>query len=116
MQLGLLQIKIAEFDKRIHRLESIQTRVVPIDSFAPEPYALSKTILVSVHCVEGGFNAGWFDANIHASGDNEEEAVSNLKSLILDFFDRLTNEAPEQFGPDPTHQLAVLREYLTKKR
>jgi hypothetical protein len=101
--------------KRIHRLESIQTRIIPIDSFAPEPYDVLKTILVSVHCIEGGFNAGWFDANIHSSGDNEEEAVSNLKSLILDFVDSLSNEPAEKLGPEPTRQLAVLKEYIQKR-
>jgi len=115
LQFNLLQITIAEFERRIHRLESIQTKIVPIDSFAPEPYDLLKPIFVPVHSVEGGFNACWFDANIHASGDNEEEAVSNLKSLILDFFDTYSNEPDNALGPEPTRQLAVLRAYVHKK-
>jgi len=115
IQFNLLQIAISEFEGRIHRLESIQTKIIPIDSFAPEPYNLLKTILVSVHSVEGGFNAGWFDANIHSSGDNEEEAAGNLKSLILDFFDSLSNEPAEKLGPEPLRQLAVLKEYIQNK-
>jgi hypothetical protein len=103
------------FDKRIHRLESMQTLVVPINTFAPEPYELLKTFFVSVHSIEGGFHAGWFDANIHTTGDNEEEAISNLKSLILDFFDSFSNEPPEKLGPEPTRQLAILKQYLQKK-
>ena len=57
---------------------------MPIDTFAPEPYVVLKTILVTVSSVNGEFNAEWFDANIHFSGENEQEAVSNLKGLILD--------------------------------
>jgi hypothetical protein len=91
-----------------------KTRIIPVDSFAPEPYRVLKPILVSVHCVEGGFNAGWFDANIRSSGDNEEEAVSNLKSLILDLVDSLSKESAEKLGPEPTRQLAVLKEYIQK--
>jgi hypothetical protein len=106
---------IADFEKRIHRLESLQTKIVPVGSFSPEPYDVLKTILVSVHSIEGGFSASWFDANIHASGDNEEEAVSSLKSLVLDFFDTYSNEPVGALGPEPARQLAVLREYLRKK-
>ena len=115
LQSNVLQIAIAELDKRLHRLESVQAKIAPIGSFAPEPYGLLKPILVAIHSIEGGFNACWFDANIHASGDNEEEAVCNLKSLILDFFDTYSNESANGLGPEPTRQLAVLREYIQKK-
>jgi hypothetical protein len=110
----LLEVTLSDFEKRIQRLESLQTWIIPIDSFAPEPYKLLKTILVTVHPVEGGYSAGWFDANIHFSGDNEEEAVSNLKSLILDFFNIFSNEAAESLGPEPTRQLALMKEYIQK--
>jgi hypothetical protein len=86
IRFSLLQIAFKGVEERLSRLELAQATIIPINSFSPEPYDLLKTILVSVRCVEGGFNAGWFDANIHSSGDNEEEAVGNLKSLILDFF------------------------------
>src|SRR5665213_2617540 len=116
LHLTLLQITINQLEKKIHRLESIQTKIVPIDSFAPEPYLLSRPIYVALHSIEGGFNAGWFDANIHSSGENEEEAASNLKSLILDFFDILTGESPSKLGPEPTRQLAVLTDYIRKRQ
>ena len=112
----LFEVTLSDFERRIQRLESLQTKIIPIDSFTPEPYRPLKTILVTVHPVEGGYSAGWFDANIHSSGDNEEEAVSNLKSLILDFFDKFSNEPAERLGPEPTRQLAVLREYIQKRR
>ncbi len=90
------------------------TQCVPINTFAPEPYELIRPILVAVHRAQGGFNAGWFDANIHSSGANEEEAVANLKSLILDFFDSFSKEPPEKLGPEPTRQLAILRQFLRR--
>ncbi|MGA2863667.1 MAG: hypothetical protein ABSF95_04180 [Verrucomicrobiota bacterium] len=115
IEFNLLQIAFSGFETRLRRLESSQTTIIPIDSFTPEPYDLLKTILASVRYVEGSFSASWFDANIHSSGDNEEDAVSNLKSLILDFFDRLSNEPKERLGPEPARQLAVLSEYLQKR-
>ena len=59
--------------------------------------------------------ASFFDANIHASGDTEEEAFRNLKSLILDTFDSLSAEPAHRLGPEPTRQLAVLRQFVRKK-
>jgi hypothetical protein len=110
-----LNAVVNDFERRIHRLESIQTKVVPINTFAPEPYDLLKTILVSVFSVEGGFEAGWYDANIHTSGENEEAAVSNLKSLILDYYDSFSKEPAEKLGIEPKRQLAVIKAFIQKK-
>ena len=63
---------------------------------------------------EGGFEAGWFDANIHTTGENEEESVANLKSLILDFFDSFSREPIEKLGPEPKRQLAVIKQFLKR--
>ena len=88
---------------------------VPITTFAPEPYELRRPPLVIVQHGDEGFTASFFDANIHASGDTEEEAFRNLKSLLLDVFDSLRAESPENLGPEPKRQLAVLEEFIGKK-
>jgi hypothetical protein len=90
-----------------------QSTILPINTFAPEPYALAKPILLSVDSTEDGATAGWIDANIHSSGDSEEEAVANLKSLILDFFDQFSSEE-SQLGPEPKRQLSVLKTFIRK--
>ncbi len=89
--------------------------MVPIATFAPDPYEATRPMLVVVQPSEGGFTASLFDANIHSAGDTEEEAVRNLKSLILDVFDNLSTEAPENLGPQPRRQLAVLQEFIRKR-
>ncbi len=88
---------------------------VPITTFAPEPYELIRPLLVVVQPSEEGFTASFFDLNIHASGDTEEEAYRNLKALLLDVFDSLLAESPEMLGPEPKRQLAVFREFIRKK-
>ena len=88
---------------------------VPITTFAPEPYVLIRPLLVVVQQSEEGYTASFFDLNIHASGDTEEEAFRNLKALILDVFDSLLEEPPARLGPEPKRQLAVLREFIRKK-
>ncbi len=86
-----------------------------ITTFAPKPYELNRPLLVVVQPIGEGFTASFFDVNIHASGDTEEEAFRNLKSLLLDVFDSLLAESPEKLGPEPKRQLAVLREFIRKK-
>jgi dCTP deaminase len=87
---------------------------VPIDTFSPEPYFIKKPILAVVQPAEEGCTASFYDANIHTSGDNEEEALENLKSLILDVFESLSAEPQETLGSQPKRQLAVLHEFLTR--
>jgi hypothetical protein len=115
IQFAVVQLAVDGLEMRMQKLESLQTKIIPIDSFAPEPYVILKPILVAVHAIEDEFEASWFDANIHFSGGNEEEAVSNLKGLILDCFDRFSGKTPEQLGPEPVRQLAVMREYIQKR-
>src|ERR1022692_408951 len=85
LRFSLLETAIRELKSQLNALDAARTRIIPINSFVPEKYDLLKPILVSVQAVEDEFEAGWFDANIHTSGENEEEAVSNLKNLILDY-------------------------------
>jgi hypothetical protein len=115
LRFNLFEIQINNLQIRLHKLESAQTKIVPINTFAPEPYELLKPILVAVQSVEDEFEAGWFDANIHTEGANEEEAVKNLKSLILDYFDSFSGEPIEKLGPEPSRQLSVLSQFIQKK-
>lgn len=88
--------------------------LIPITTLAPEPYRLHRDIPVMLHAVESGFTATFFDANVSTSGDTEEEAISNLRSLIVEIFEYLDAESPEALGPEPTRQLHVLRDFIQK--
>lgn len=92
----------------------IQTAVIPITTLAPEPYQILRDIPAVVESAGDGFNATFFDANISTAGDTQEEAVSNLRSLVMDIFEYLESEAPEALGPEPTRQLGVLRVFLKR--
>ena len=88
---------------------------VPITTFAPEPYEVQPGLVAVIQGREEGFIASLYDANIHASGDTEEEAFRNLKSLILDVFESLSAEASKHLGPEPRRQLAVLQQFIHEK-
>lgn len=116
-QLQWLKDRVADLSERISRLESATSSSplrVAIASFAPEPYSLLRPIEVLVEQVDDSFVASFFDANISASGDNQQEAFDNLKSFVLDIYDSLLAESPERLGPEPKRQLAVLESFLRK--
>ena len=94
-----------------HRLQPI---VVPISTFAPEPFSLRETMWAVVQAVEDAFVATFFDANISTSGDTQEEAIANLKDLILDIYLDLEREPEERLGPEPKRQQAVLQSLIRR--
>lgn len=112
-----LDERVTHLSERLSKLEASAPMMplrIAIGSFAPEPYLLRRPMEVVVEQVEDGFVATFFDANISASGDNQQEAFDNLKSLILDIYDSLCAEPPERLGPEPRRQLAVLESFLEK--
>ena len=118
LHLRHLEEQLSDLSERVGRLEttngSAGSKTVEIQTFAPEPYQLSSPISVTVEeDGTGSFVASFFDANIGTSGENEQEAFENLKSLILDVFDSLNREAPAKLGPEPRRQLAVLRRFIS---
>lgn len=114
LRFSFMESAVSELKSQLNALAAAKTRIVPIATFAPELYEILKPILVSVQAVEDEFEAGWYDANIHTAGENEEEAVSNLKSLILDYFDDLSKESSEKLGLEPTRQLLVMKQFIQK--
>jgi predicted RNase H-like HicB family nuclease len=63
---------------------------------------------------DDGFTATFFDVNIASGGDTEEEALDNLRSLIIDTFELLDSEPADRLGPEPRRQLQVLRSLIRK--
>jgi hypothetical protein len=88
--------------------------VVPITTLEPEPFDLLRNISVVVQKTDDGYSATFFDANIGISGDTTEEAVANLRLLLVDVFEELEQEEA-QLGPQLVRQLAVLRSFMKKR-
>lgn len=123
--------QLDDVQQRVERIESMlvttlgrleqlaasnRTALVPVESFAPEPYQLLRPFTVVVRPSADGFSADFFDANLHAYGDTEEAAVANLKSVVLDAYDRLTELAGSRLGPALATQKQVLAFHLCRKQ
>jgi hypothetical protein len=89
--------------------------IVPITSLAPEPFDVLKEIKAVIQPIDDEFMATFFDANINSAGCNEQEAIDNLKDLLISRFQFLSEQPAEQLAPPLARQIAVLREFIRRK-
>jgi predicted RNase H-like HicB family nuclease len=89
--------------------------LVPMESFEPDPYELTRKVTVMVLPDDGSWIASLVDANINASGETIAEAVANLKDMMIDLFEFLPKEPKGKLGKQPSCQLAFLRSVMRKK-
>ncbi len=118
-----IQEKVSKLEERLTGIEgslkalaeSMRAPIwIPIDSFAPEPYRVTAPFTVVLACRGDEFIASWFDANIHASGETEEQAFTDLKTMVLDTFDRFEQLGDSELGPGPQKQKGILRSHIAK--
>lgn len=97
-------------------VKDYQTRpiVLPISTFAPEPYDIMGPINLVIRCDEAGFVASFAEANINASGETLSEAMAMAKDMILATFDRLLSKRDDQLGPGPLRQKQVLSQLISR--
>jgi predicted RNase H-like HicB family nuclease len=112
-RLQSLERQVEELSVQVAQLGESRPSVIPITTLAPEPYALVHDIPVVLQSAGDGFTATYFDANLATSGDTPEEALANLKELILDVFEDLESDE-DRLGPEPARQLAVLRSVMRR--
>jgi hypothetical protein len=104
-----LEQRVANLEQSFHA--AVFTR---LSSLGISGYTVQKPIPVTVRQDGDEFVATFFDANISTGGDTEQEAVSNLQSLIADFYDDLVTTPDEELGPSLRKQKLVLVEFLCR--
>jgi len=109
-----LMSNVKQLEKRIAEL-SAQPFQALITTLAPDPFDLKRDIPVVVTPNGEDFVATFFDAGISATGDTDEEAVFNLKDLIVQTFEALSKMPEAKLGFLPRKQLAVLRTLVVSK-
>jgi predicted RNase H-like HicB family nuclease len=110
-----IEVALSGVLKRLDQTAScLRPLWIPIESFAPEPYELSRAITAVIVPSEDGFEASFYDAGLHASGETEEEAAALLKAVILDAFEALSQLGEARLGPGPLRQWKVLSSLIRK--
>ena len=79
------------------------------------PFAVIKPIPVTIEKTDDGYVASFEDANVNSSGDTWDEAVSNLKYLLVDLFDDLVAEPTNTLGPAVQRQIEVMKLFVRKQ-
>lgn len=90
-----------------------------ITSIDSDKYAIASEIPVIVREIgdeNDNYVARFPDANVNASGDTPDEAMTNLKSILLAKFEYFSSLPSERLGPEPRRQLAVLKSFIRRKR
>lgn len=111
-RISILEKLVGELRARVSALEERRTVLVPVETFAPEPFSIVRPIQVVVEQFDDAFVATYFDANVNASGDTEVEAVENLKEVMLLTFDSLENE--KSLGAALARKVAVLKSIIKR--
>ena len=112
-QITLVEKVVAELRARVTRLEQHRSIIVPVETFEPEPFDALRPFCVVVEDTGTEFTATLYDANVSASGETQEDAVSNLKDMMLSVFEYLESE--ENLGAAMRHQKAVLTSIIRRR-
>ncbi|MFN0053252.1 MAG: hypothetical protein ACKV0T_13800 [Planctomycetales bacterium] len=102
-----------EFELRLRTLESEKV-TIHMESLFPASLTVIKPIPVAICRNDDDFSASFFDANIHATGDSEQEAFDGLREIIAAKFELYDSHDQSRLGPDPLRQIAVLRQYVAR--
>ena len=79
-------------------------------------YVVKKPLEVGIGLSDDGseYIAWIIGANLHTGGDTEQEAMSNLKSYIMDCFD-MFSDLGENLGPQLMKDFGILKEHISRR-
>ncbi len=89
--------------------------IVPLTTLAPERLELLREIPVSIRSTDEDFVASFFDANVSASGETEQEAFANLRDMLVLTYNFLHKKPEAELAPILRKQRVVLDEFIRAK-
>ena len=111
-----LETEVLLLKERFLRFISAAPLEVQIETFAPDDYEVLRPLRTVVRFSGDNYIATFFDANISASGDTPEDAVWNLKDVILETYEILQTFDKDKLGLGPSRQKSVLEEHIQEKK
>ena len=110
-----LTARVDALEAKLAEVPTSGSIIVPISTFAPEPFDLLAEIKVVVRPCDDEFIASFVDANVNASGCTVVNAVRSLKEMLVTRFDYLDKMPIEKLGPAMIKQIAVLRGFIRRR-
>lgn len=111
LELESIESRVTRIEEKLAHLEGGRPApaTVSLGTVEPEPFELVRDLEILIEPSDDGFVASFFDANLSISGETQHEALTNLKALMIDVFERLQELGQRKVGPGPKRQLQVLR-------
>ena len=113
-RLDRLEKEVVSLRRQVGELQSRQYTILPLTTLEPEPYQLLRPLQVVLKPDGDGIIASVLDDLIIASGETLEEAMYNLKDMMMAFYDSLMKEK-HRLAKRPAAQLRALRSVMKKK-
>ncbi|HEV2803360.1 MAG TPA: hypothetical protein VGW57_00380 [Chthoniobacterales bacterium] len=113
-QMTLTDRVLSDLRSRVEYLENHRTLVVPVDTFGDEDFEVFQPFSVVVEPSGDEFTATLYDANVSASGETVEEAISNLKEMLLELIELF--ETGVKLGAAMQKQKAVLTSLIRRRQ
>jgi predicted RNase H-like HicB family nuclease len=113
-QVTLTDRVLSDLRSRVQYLENHRTLVVPVDTFGDEEFEIIQPFSVVVEPSGDEFTATLYDANVSASGETVEEAISSLKEMLLEIVELF--ETGVKLGAAMQKQKAVLTSLIRRRQ
>lgn len=109
-----LSSEVQELRAEIQRLSKERTFVVPLTTLAPQPFQMMLQIPATIAGDGEDFTATFMEANVSASGETEADAIANLKDMLVSTYETLEEIPPQELGPLPSRQWAILKSVVKR--
>ncbi len=94
-----------------------QTSVIYITSLPDTSLRVCDPIrVVTERLTQDNYVSQMPSANVNASGDTFEEAIDNLKDMIVATYDLLSTSPLPTLGPSPSQHIKILRQHIQRRR
>lgn len=115
IRIQTLESEFRTIKQRLKNLEENKFIIVAVDTLTPDPYIVEKPFHVVIKNEGDSYIASFYDANINASGDTEEEALANLKDILVCLYNKLNSIREDKLGNAMLKQRKILNEFIRCK-
>ena len=112
LNMQMLERKMLLLEEQIRHSQNSKPKVVVINTLMSEPVIVKTPIYITISNVDDSYIAEFSDANISASGDTPDEALTNIKDIICAKYLLFKKHRVEELGKKIYQQYLILCQYI----
>jgi len=114
-KIGSLEKEIARLTKLLQKKAQLEMgKNIVLSDLRSYKYYLDKPIYIYMEKVRTIYITSYYDVNLYAEGDCEEDAIENLCKQIIDYFEILKQES-DKLGPVPAKHFMYLKQIVKER-